>query len=150
MLGFCLVVAVSGSAGLIGGVGSGCASGGNGSGAWASGPASGSEGTTIAARGKPRDVSAAISRSLPVVELAVLDERRLEGGGREFVLVGSRGEEGWLRVGYAEGDDKDPAWRRLAVEMRMSARIGRFGHAEKERALVDRVRKELMTLAKQP
>lgn len=73
----------------------------------------------------------------------------MEGGGRELALVGSRGEEGVLRVQYAQGSATELAWQREVIDMRLTAHIGRFGHAERERALVERLRSELQSLAEE-
>lgn len=146
LIGFCLATFPLGGVGLLGG----CSSGGDGSPAWRADSAGPSAGVTLEARGKPRDVSAAVSRTLPVVELAVLEERPLEGGGREFTLVGAQGEQGVLRVEFAEGSSQEFAWRREMVNMRLTAQINLFGNASRERALVDQLGKELNTLAKQP
>ena len=86
---------------------------------------------------------------MSVVALAVVEERPVDGGGREFSLVGSQGEEGALRVEYQEGSAQDLSWRRETIEMRVSAHVGLFGNEERERALVENVSKELRALAKQ-
>jgi hypothetical protein len=101
-------------------------------------------------QGKPRDVAAAVSRSLAPVELAVVEEKPLDGGGREFLLVGSKGEEGVLRVAYTQGSAQELAWRREVIAMRLTARVGLFGNAARERDLVEKVSHELKTLGRQP
>lgn len=145
MIGICSVFVLAGTLAPL----AGCSSGSESSRDWAASPAQKSGGVTIETKGKARDLSAAVSRSLPVVELAVLKERPVEGGGREFSLVGLQGEEGVLSVSYAEGTAQDLSWRRAVIDMRVAARIGLFGDEARERKLVEQVSKELHALARQ-
>lgn len=146
LIAFCSVLPLSLASAQLGS----CSAGGDGSPGWRADSTGPSQGVTLETRAKPRDVSAAVSRSMPVVELAVLEERPIEAGGREFTLVGAQGEEGVLRVEFAEGSSQEFAWRREMVDMRLTAQIGLFGNGARERALVDQLNKELGALGKQP
>lgn len=101
-------------------------------------------------RGKLRDLDAAVNIALSTRDLAVLDVERTDGAGRRrYSLVGIRGEVGWIDTSF-EPPGPSLAAGREEREMRLTARVGRFGDSPRERDVVQGVATHLRSLARQP
>ena len=135
---------------VAGSAGGGCSRGARSSPAIAGSARDASEVTTLTFKGKPRDLDAAASRSLPEFGLAVLEQRGgYDEGVREYELLGIRGQTGVLRAEFepAAGSLEK---RRTSQTITLSARLGRFGEPAEEKALLQRMRTEMRRLDRTP
>ncbi len=100
-----------------------------------------SEPSTREARGDWNDLDAALEVGQLVAEVAVVGSSPPASDPRRFELVTGSDEPGWLvaqRPG-TRGDDPGP--------IHMSARLGRFGDAPRERRLLDAIARRLEELS---
>lgn len=102
----------------------------------------------ITARGKLRDLTAAVNRAIDTRELAVLQETGDERAGvRVFELVGLRGEPGLIRVEFSPVSEH-LADRRTPRDMTLSVRLGALGDPDREADLLRALAGEIEELAK--
>ncbi len=105
--------------------------------------------TGLSVTAKPRDLDAAVARSLPDYGLAVLERTgEFEEGFRNYDLLGIRGQTGVLRAEF-EPTQGSLEKKRTPQTIKLSARIGRFGEPPEEKSLLETMRTELRRLARQ-